>query len=549
MDCDLLVRNGKILDGTGSSAFDGDIAVKDGRIDAVGKLPEEVNAGQTIDAGALTVSPGFVDVHTHAGFMIASPEHHTVMEPFIRQGITTVVAGNCGFSPAPVNHDIIDQIANYWNCILPREGLPWSWTTMAELLDHMENIGLQMNIAQLVGHGIVRLNTMGYNRRDPSPDELKTMRGQVRQALEAGARGISYGLGYIPGLWAKTGELIEVARDLPEYDGRITVHMRGQTVFMEKAVQEMIEVAETVGVPLQLSHFVPYDPDYSDRFFEAYQATEEARARGVDIGYDLLAYGVASTTVCMIYPAWMFEGGMDAFFGRLDDAKIRERLVDEIKHWEPRWPTWETNMWPDHRFDEEEGWKSYRVYGFAEPEHRKFEGLDLESIANDMGKDPFDTLFDLTLAEKARLYYTSGFHDDEGIDMAIGMYLKLPHMSFMTDAVGIGHRAIHPSHYGSYPRFLGKHVRDWQTYTLEEAVRKSTSRPAEQLGLTDRGVIREGAHADITIFDPDRIDDKASFAEPYQYSEGIETVMINGIPVWHENKYHADALAGQIIRR
>lgn len=549
MECDILIRNGRIIDGTGTESVEGDVALKGGRIAALGSAAAGAAPARVIDAGGMVVSPGFIDVHTHAGFMLASPEHHAVIEPFVRQGITTIVAGNCGFSPAPINHDYIDHVASHWDCILPREGLSWNWSTMAELLEHIESVGPMVNVAQLVGHGIIRINIMGYERRVPSSEELKAMRNEVSKALEEGALGLSYGLGYVPGIWADTEELIEVARDLPEFGGRITVHLRGQTVFMEKSVGEMIRVAETIGVPLQLSHFVPYDPDYSEYFYKAYEATEEARARGVEIGYDLLGYGVASTTICMIYPAWMFEGGMDAFLGRLADGNIRERLVDQIKHWEPEWPTWETNMWSDHRFDEEMGWSAYRLFGFRKPEYRKYEGLNLEAIAEDLDKDSFDALFDLTLDEKGRLFYTSGSHDDAGLDELMGMFLGLPNMSFMTDAVGIGHRARHPSHYGSYPRFLGRHVREWKTFSLEEAVRKSTSLPARQLGLKDRGVIKEGAHADVVIFDPDRIIDKASFAEPYQYSEGIETVIINGTPVWHEGRYRSDAPAGQVIRR
>jgi N-acyl-D-amino-acid deacylase len=549
MDCDILIKMGRLFDGTGAKALSCDVAIDGGRIVALGASASEVNPRLVFDAGGLAVAPGFIDAHTHAGFMLASKQHHSAMEPFVRQGITTVVAGNCGFSPAPVNRSFVDDVASYWDCILPRDGLSWAWASMAELFDHLESVGPLVNIAQLVGHGIIRINTMGYDRSPASPEQLKAMRAQVRTALEEGAIGLSYGLGYVPGVWADTDELIEVGRDLPEFGGRITVHLRGQTVFMENSVREMIRVAETIGVPLQISHFVPYDPDYADCFFKAYEATEEARNRGMEIGYDLLAYGVASTTICMIYPPWMFEGGMQAFLDRLADVKVRARVIDEIKHWEPKWPTWETGMWPDHRYDDEVGWSDCRLHGFRKPEFQKYDGLNLEAIAEDMDKDPFDALFDLTLDEGARLFFTSGSHDDDGLDNAMGVFLRLPNMSFMTDAVGIGHGARHPSHYGSYARFLGKHVREWETFTLEEAVKKSTSLPAAQLGLKDRGVIREGAHADIVIFDPERIIDRSSFAEPYQYSEGIETVIINGVPVWHEGRFHADAPPGQVIRR
>lgn len=548
MECDLLIRNGSIMDGSGSQAFEGDVAVRNGRIAAIGRLPE-ATAAHTTDAKGLVVSPGFIDPHTHADFIFAWPEHHGVMESFVRQGITTMVTGNCGASPAPMNPDYLDQIATYWDCILPRSGLPWNWRTMREYLDHLETIRPALNIAQLVGHGTVRVNVMGYAPRRATPSETGAMREQVRQSLEDGALGLSYGLGYVPGVWARTDELIEVARDLPGFGGHITVHLRGQTEFFERAVEEMIRVAETVGAPLQLSHFVPFAADYTEQFFNAYEATERARKRGVEIGYDLLPYAVSSTTLLSLYPPWMFEDGLPAFFERLKNPKVRERLLHEFKTRGPEWPTWKTGTWPDHRYDKEAGWSRHRLHGFRKPENRKYEGVNLEAIAEDMGKDPFEALFELTLVENGRLYYTAGFHDDDGFDMAMGVFLRLPNMSCMTDSVGIGHRAPHPSIYGAFPRFLGRHGRDWATFSLEEAVRKCTSLPARQLGLPDRGVLREGAFADIVIFDRDKINDKAAFARPFLYPEGIETVIINGAPVWFDGQYRADSPAGHVITR
>ena len=549
MDCDLLIKNGMLFDGMGNDAFHGDIAIKGGTIIAVGTLSADISPAQTIDVAGLSVSPGFIDVHTHADFVLASPHHHGLMEPFVRQGITTMVTGNCGFSPAPINHEYVGQLSTYWNCILPEDGLPWSWSTMADFFGHLESVQPILNVAQLAGHGVIRINTMGYARRAPSPDELQKMREYVRQSLEEGAHGLSFGLGYIPGIWANTDELIEVSRDLSKYGARITVHMRNQSVFIEKAVDEMIRVAETAGVPLQISHYVPFGADYTEQFFKSYQATEEARTRGVEIGYDMLPYAVSSTTIFILYPPWMFEGGLDAFFDRLSDPKIRKQLVSEFKQQKPEWPSWETGTWADHEYNEEIGWSSHRIFGFRKPEYKQYEGVNLEAIAEDMNKDAFEALFDLTLEERGSLYYTAGFHDDEGFDMALGGVLNLPHMAFMTDAVGIGRHAQHPSHYGTFPRFLGRHVREWETFTLAEAVRKSTSLPAAQLGLAGRGVIREGDCADIVIFDSGRIIDKASFEEPYQHPEGVETVIINGVPVWHKGRFRADTPAGQVIRR
>jgi N-acyl-D-amino-acid deacylase len=549
MQCDIVVRNGTVFDGTGGGEFRADILVKNGRIVGVEKARNRYDAELFINADGKAVCPGFIDVHTHAGFIFASSDQARLLEPFVRQGITTMVTGNCGTSPAPINQDAIEHVSAYWDCILPENGLSWNWQTMAEFLEHVERLRPIMNIAQVVGHGTVRLNAMGCGWRKPALQELEMMRAQVRQALDEGAFGLSFGLGYVPGVWADTDELTEVAREVGGGRGRITVHLRGQTTFFEKAVEEMIRVAETAGAPLQLSHFVPFNEEAANHFFRAYELTEAARTRGVEIGYDLLPYAVASTTIFMLYPPWMFDGGLPAFFERLRDPRIRDRLVDEFKHREPEWPQWETGTWCDKAYSEEVGWSMHRFYGFRSADLRRYEGLNLEAIAEDMGEGPLETFIELTLAEGGRLYYTSGHHDDEGFDMAMGGFLSLPHMACMTDAVGIGRRARHPSHYGAFPRFLGKHGRDWETFPLAEAIRKCTSLPASQLGLKDRGTIREGAFADLVIFDPETVSDTSSFAVPFQYAKGIEAVLVNGTPVWHLDEYREQQRAGMVLRR
>jgi N-acyl-D-amino-acid deacylase len=244
----------------------------------------------------------------------------------------------------------------------------------------------------------------------------------------------------------------------------------------------------------------------------------------------------------------MFEGGLTPFFSRLKDQAARERLIQEFRERQPEWPQWETGTWCDKAYSPEIGWSHHRLYGFRNVNLRRYEGVNLEAIAEDLGKDPFEALFELTLAEQGRLYYTSGFHDDEGFDMVLGAFLRLPNMSFMTDAVGIGRRAQHPSHYGTFPRFLGRHAREWETFPLAEAIRKCTSLPARQFGLKDRGVIRENAWADLVVFDPGTVRDTASFAAPYQYPQGIETVIVNGVPVWNAGEYRVDERAGVVLR-
>jgi N-acyl-D-amino-acid deacylase len=549
---EILIKGGTVIDGTGSPRVGADVMIREERIADVGRL-DSPDSAYVIDASGLTVSPGFIDAHTHAEFNIASEQSRMTMEPFIRQGITTMVTGSCGVSAAPLNRDCIEYLSSYWDCLLPEARLRWDWETVGEFLAQFDRGGSVLNIGQMVGHGSVRICTMGFSSRKPSAEELARMRTIVRQSLEEGAIGVSYGLTYVPGIWADTDELIEVARDLPDFDGLISVHLRSQTVFFEQAVAEMIRVGETLGVPLQLSHYAPYRSEFVDPYLRTFEMTERARERGMRIGYDLLTPPVSSTTICHLFPPWMFENGFSAFLERLADAGIRRRVVDELAR-EPVWPSWETNTLAENMCsyadpDGNPSWMEFRLNGFRRPEHTKYEFETVASIARDLGKDPFEALFDLTLDERGGLFFTGVGVDDDEVDKLAAALFQLPHYSFMTDSVGIGRRARATTIYGTFPRFIGRHVRVWKTFTLEEAIRKCTSLPAQQHGFFDRGVIRRGNRADLVIFDSAKVLDKATFAKPYQYPEGIETVLINGVPVWHEGQLHTEKLSGRVVRR
>ncbi len=547
-----LIANGNVLDGSGSSAVAADVRIRDGRIVEVqpGLTP---NGATVIDVAGLTVAPGFIDAHTHAEFVIAAERSAHYMEPFVRQGITTMVTGNCGVSPAPFDATNAEHMESYWDCLLPEEGLPWAWNTMGDFLKRLDGSGAVLNLAQLVGHGAVRLWAMGYRPGAPTGEELRTMRALVRESLADGAVGLSYGLSYVPGIWADTEELIEVARDVPDFGGVISVHLRSQGQHIESAVQEMIRVAETVGAPLQLSHYGPFSVEFTEPFFRTLEAVESARERGVRIGCDMVCPPVSSTTVCHFFPAWMFEGGFGPFFDRLADPALRSRLVEEMTA-EPSWPSWETGGLAEslctlRESGGELAWKKYRINGFRTPALTKYEFWSVDAIAEERGTDPYETLFDIILAERARLFFTGVNLDNDDLDRFAGVLYQMPEYSFMTDSVGIGRRARATNIYGTFPRFLGRHAREWNTFSLEEAVRKSTSLPAAQYGLTDRGHLRPGQCADIVVFDPATIRDTATFAQPYQYPEGIPTVLINGVPVWHDGRFDAAAMAGKVIRR
>ena len=382
------------------------------------------------------------------------------------------------------------------------------------------------------------------------------MRRLVRESLEAGALGLSYGLAYIPGLWADTDELIEVGRDLAAYGGVIAVHLRNHAHFLELAVAEMLRVAEALQVPLQLSHFAPFGVAYAEQYLRSMERVNEARERGIRIGYDLLSPPVSSTTANQLFPAWLFEQGMPGFLSQLADPQVRARVKEAFGR-APEWPSWENRTWAENTlaFVDEEGrpnWLSMRLNGFREPQNRRFEFQTVHDIARQLGRDPYDVLMDLVVEEKGRLYFL-GFGSDsidlDDLERACAQLYAMPDYSFMTDSVGIGRGARTPTIYSTFPRFIGRHVRQWKTFTLEEAVRKATSLPAAQYGLPDRGRIEKGQRADLVLFDPERIIDRASFERPYRHPEGIETVIINGVPVWHEGRFDAQASAGQVLTR
>ena len=550
---ELLIKGGRVINGTGSPGYDADILIMDDLIKSVDPdIP--VRDVPVVEARGLTVAPGFIDAHTHAEFILASPGCGEYMEPFVRQGITTMVTGNCGVSAAPVNEFAAGFLKSYWDSLMPEDGLSFSWSGMRDFIDHLHRQKQPVNICQMVGHGTVRLAIMGCRYGSASPGELKSMRDLIRRSLEEGARGLSYGLTYIPGIWADTHELIEVGRDLRAHDGRITVHLRSQTEFIEKAVSEMIEVARTLEVPLQISHYAPYSLEYIDSFFRTLEMIDDARNEGLEIGHDMLTPPVSSTTVCHLYPAWMFEGGFSAFLERLADLKLRDRIREEMKDM-PKWPSWKFNCWAENMcaYVDQQGqptWTRMRLSGFRRPENEALEFASVEEIATLLKKDPYDALFDLTLSEKGRLYFT-GFSTDsldlDDIDMAAAPVFQLPECAFMTDSVGIGRGSRAATIYGTFPRFIGRHVREFKTFSLEEAVRKCTSLPAGQYGLVDRGVIRENAKADLVIFNADTLCDKATFAKPFQYAAGIHFVIVNGIPLWQNGVYGIHEGPGGVI--
>jgi len=542
MDNTLVIKNGMVMDGSGGPAFRADVIVRDDRIVDVGLFPD-ANGLETIDAEGLVVSPGFIDVHSHLDFVFPSPRHPEILKSWVHQGVTTIVAGNCGFSPAPVNPDITDDLNIYWQFAVPDGGLEYHWDTMGEYLGYLENNGLAYNVAILTGHNTIRLNTMGSGARFAGDDDIRIMKEQLRESLEAGSIGLSVGLNYWPGTYSNSEEVMAVASVLKDFNRPLVCHPRGLSYTYDAAIAEMIEIAEAYSIPLHISHHMGgLVPDMNVRT-RTDELLSQAEARGLKLGFDNMPWTTGSTALMSYFPPSLMDGGADLFFQRLQDPVIRKEVIDELKNHIPTWPTWENRYWTDKWFAPD-----MRVCGFQKDHNRRFEFMQMQEIADALGKDLYEAGIDLLIEENGRLFCFMGLFDHPEDDDVVNYLISDPKCSIMTDVVGVDYHTHTPVVYGAFTKVLGTLARDKGFMTQEEAVRRMTSLPAEQMQLKDRGLIRKGAFADITIFDPKSISNKATFEDPFHLSEGIAHVIINGEPVLNKGVYSIESLPGQIIR-
>ncbi|MBL7177104.1 MAG: amidohydrolase family protein [Desulfobacteraceae bacterium] len=540
---DILIKNGMVMDGTGNPAVRADVLIHGDRILDVGILSEAGNSN-VIDAEGLAVAPGFIDAHTHLDFFLPSPRHAEVLKTWAFQGVTTIVAGNCGWSPAPIDHTMEEDVSTYWNFAHPRDGLEYEWTTMREYLDFLERNGQALNVAILTGFNILRTNAMGgFFAQLANPKEIAEMKRMLKESLEAGSIGLSLGLFYCPGIFSNTDELMKLASAMKEFGAPLVPHTRGLTVTYDKAVEEVIQIAESNKLPLQISHHAGGtmgDMTIRDR---ALKAIKEAMDRGVEIGHDNIPWACGPTTVLALLPPWLFDGGVKKGLDRLRNPDIRRQTVHELKTHVPTWPTWENRWWTDKFL----GFSSLYA-GFRKEGNTRFENMSMQDIAQELNQDPYDALFDLLIEEEGRLFMIGGLFDDPMGDDFIAFLLTDPNCSIISDIVGADFKHGNPAACGAFTKVLGYFARDRGVMTQEEAVRRMTSLPAKQMGLKDRGIIKKGAFADIAIFDPNTVNNRASFKDPYQLSEGVEYLFINGKLILDKGNYRTDALAGQVIR-
>lgn len=546
MGYDLLIAGGRVVDGTGSPGLAADVAVEGGRIAAIGQL-SGAEATRVIDAAGRVVCPGFVDIHSHCDFILPLPDQAEFLAPFVAQGITTLVVGNCGYAPAPINPDTAGLMQAYTAFIKPRD-LEWRWRTFGEYLGYLDEHGVYLNTVPLAAHGALRIAAMGFDARAPSAEELATMKRHLDECLDAGAFGLSCGLIYAPGMFASTDELIALATLLAPHDGIFTSHVRGSSETLLPAAEEVVAVARAAGVRVQHSHLEAFGKRFWPQVVETIALHERARAEGIDHGFDVIPYTAANTTFLAILPPWSLDGGVPKLLERLADPADRARIRRDVEQVIPEWPTWRPGTWP-HNLVEATGWENVWIMWVESEENKTCEGKSVARLAEETGKDPFDVAADLILAERGHvtaLYL--GVSGDLEHEWALRQILEHPSAAIETDAFSLGRGKPHPALFGSFPKVLGQYVREERLLTLEDAVRKMTSLSADRFGLADRGRLREGCWADIVVFDPDTVWDNTSYLDPDEPPSGIEHVLVNGTSLVEHGRVDTTRLAGRVLR-
>lgn len=487
---DLVIRHGVVVDGTGAPAFRADVAVAGDRIVAVGEVHQE--AARTIDASGLVVAPGFIDVHTHDDLAVLRTP---TVDFKVRQGVTTDIVGNCGIGAAPCSEAYLDFYRTVLGDILgPMDAAPWR--TTEEFYRAVEEAGPSLNVASFVPHSTIRFLAMGVERRPPARAEMAAMKGLLAQGMEAGALGLSTGLIYPPGLFAATEELIELGRVAGGHGGIYASHIRDEGDGMLDAVAEALRIGEEGGVPVQISHHKAMLERNWGKVEQSIGLIEEARARGLDVTVDVYPYTAGSTGLGMLLLA-----------GRDEDMAGEQLLVVSVKH------------------------------------QHEYEGMTLAEIARRMALPLREAALRLLEEEENAVVVVAFAMSEEDVQRV----MRYEQAMFGSDGIPSPTGKPHPRLYGTFPRVLGRYVREQRLLPLEEAVRKMTSLPARKHWLWERGEVRPGFFADLCIFDPETVTDRATYEEPRQYPEGIPYVIVNGALVV-DGSVHTGARPGRVLR-
>ena len=526
---DVKIEGASVIDGTGTAGFRADVGLRGETIAAIGDLSRR-SAGTNLNASGLTLAPGFIDMHSHSDWRLWGNRR---AESKIRQGVTTEVVGNCGFSPAPVSDAHLDDLRGF-ALYLPK-GMDFSWRSTGEYLRRFDADGTAVNVVQLIGHGTLRIAAMGFARRVPTASEMAHMERLVAEGIEDGAWGISTGLIYAPGSYAETAEIVRLGKVAGRHRGFYASHIRGEGATLLDAVAEAITVGREGELPVQVSHVKAAGRPSWGNVARVLEMIEAAQREGLDVQADVYPYTASSTTLRTLLPDWALEGGVDGMLRRLADPAERARIRRDIEA-----PPGGESMLG------RVGWENVLVSYCRR--RKDAEGKRLSEVAAARGTDAIDTAMDLIADEEGKAYMVLFQLSEDDVRRA------LAHPSVMIGSDGsalavtgeLGEGKPHPRSYGTFPRVLGEYVREQRVLTLAQAVHKMTVMPARRLGLRDRGVVRVGARADLTLFDARRIADRATFENPHRYPEGVEHVFVNGRFVIKHGQ-HTGSLPGRVL--
>jgi N-acyl-D-amino-acid deacylase len=528
---DLIIRNGRVIDGSGRPAFNADVAIKDDRIVRIGNL-RGARAKRVIDARGQVVAPGFID-------MLGQSEFFVLIDPRamskVMMGVTTEITGE-GDSIAPINDRILKEQEDFNR----RFNLTIDWRTLGEYFHRLDKQGAGVNLGTFVGATQVREYVIGYDDRPPTHAELEQMKKLVADAMKDGALGVSTSLQYVPARFAKTDEIVELAKVAHQYGGIYITHQRSEANAIDDSMKEVFEIARRAHIPAEIWHFkTAYQKNWG-RMPEMLRRIAAARRSGLKITADVYPYVAGSTSLSACLPPWALEGGTDRMIARLKDPTTRERLKREIISDSKTW---------ENIYLGSGGPSGILIASVVNRDLESSQGKRLSEIASDQNKAPLDALLDFIIADHGQT--SAIFFMMKESDMQAA--LKSPFVSICTDNGARGTDGplagskSHPRGFGTYPRILGKYVRDEHLMPLELAIHKMTGLPASNVGLKQRGLIREGYFADITIFDPETVIDRATFEQPNQYPVGINYVIVNG-QIEVDNGQRTPALAGRVLR-
>jgi N-acyl-D-amino-acid deacylase len=542
MELDLVIQGGSIVDGTGRPRFPADVGIEAGRIAALA-VPGALTGRRTVDASGLVVAPGFIDIHSHSDWVLPHPDHDAILAPLVRQGVTTLVAGNCGFSPAPVT-DASVPIVEHASDLLREDALGYAWRSMGEFLDGLATQGVLVNTALLAGHGTIRYAVMGKKSSAPDGAELDALRAMTRRSLREGAFGLSLGLAYAPGVFAKNDELLALLRVAAHEGGLFAVHGRAYTwvsPFYQpmvvgpphnlRSVRELLALARDARIRVQLSHQIFIGRRTWRTYPAVLRAIDDAVDGGVDAAFDAFPYTVGNTTINALFPAWV----LDRFQERISDPKVVARLRREFLLF---------------RFFLGLDWGDITLLWGALPELAELEGLDFAAIGRRVGMDPFDAYIDLARRSDGRARVLLGTYSGDGDrEDPLRAVLAHPLCAFETDTILTQRGKHNPASFGTFPRVLGRYGRELGLFSLEEGVRRMTSLPAERIGLEGVGRIAPGAWADLVVLDPARVGDNTGPGRADAAPSGIARVMIGGETVVEGGVTAKGPRRGRVLRR